>query len=315
MPPGAIYLGDHIVPKLETLIFAVPPQPPVLAGEFHPDPGNQFIQIVENWEAEEIIDIGNDSPSISVGSTSVIVLLPNIYDDLVAFWNLNEQSGDRLDSIGNNDLTPNNAVGFTTGRINDAADFNGTNQWLSVTDDSAATDLNLTSTFTLTMWIKIDTLVNGATPINKGQLIFTPANFEYAWEFFQAAPLAPINLQFITNITVDTDLNVGVLTTGVWHFVVAWADNLDGGGVDNSPATFLHIQLDNGAIITGTFGNPTGTPFATPTTYDLNFGSSGSGGAFLDGAMDAVGLWHRGITEDERTYLWNDGDGREFPFE
>ena len=60
----------------------------------------------------------------------------SLFDDLVAYWNLNETSGDRADATGNgHTLTDNNTVGYATGKINNAASFVAANSgYLSIAD-------------------------------------------------------------------------------------------------------------------------------------------------------------------------------------
>src|SRR5258708_7847472 len=55
-----------------------------------------------------------------------------ITDNLVSFWKLDEASGTRTDSVGSNNLTSNNSVGQSVGKVSNAAHFTATsNQYLS----------------------------------------------------------------------------------------------------------------------------------------------------------------------------------------
>ena len=220
-----------------------------------------------------------------------------IEDELFIYWNLNEAFGTRLDAVGTNHLTSNNSVGMVPGQLNNAASFNGISQWLSIADNGNVS-MGDGQAFTITMWLYPVGLVNGATPLNKGQLIFNPNNFEYALEFYTPGGAVPIELLFLTNNGPDLDVHVPV-PAGQWNFVVAWYD----GG--------QHIQVNNGLTSNSTYSNGAG---ASDRTFALNLGSSGSGGAFYPGYLDMVGIWKRALTADERTFLWNGGLGREYPF-
>src|SRR5438045_2871876 len=75
-----------------------------------------------------------------------------LLDSLVSHWTLNEASGTRVDSHGSNDLTDNNTVASTTGKLGDAANVVRNNvEWLS----SSSGDFALSSTedWSFSIWI------------------------------------------------------------------------------------------------------------------------------------------------------------------
>jgi len=73
---------------------------------------------------------GTSLPATSEASDALEV--PSFPTGAIAHWRLNETSGVRVDATGNgNDLTDNNDVLFATGKLGNAADFDGTN-WLSM---------------------------------------------------------------------------------------------------------------------------------------------------------------------------------------
>lgn len=76
-------------------------------------------------------------------------------DSMVSFWKLGEDSGNRIDSIGSNNLTSNNSVGQAVGKVGNAAHFTASStQYLSVADNSglSAGDVD----FTLSGWFYLD---------------------------------------------------------------------------------------------------------------------------------------------------------------
>lgn len=221
-----------------------------------------------------------------------------LLDDCVAYWRLGEASGSRADSVGSNTLTDNNTVGSTTGKLGNAANFIAANsEYLNIADNAALSMPNGQS-FTIAMWINPSTLTNGATPLNKGGLIFGASSFSYALEFLLQG--MNVNLLWIlSNNTASSALtcSAGVLPTSTWSFVVAWYDNSD---------NFQHIQLNNGTPVS--IGAPSGG--SSDQTFAFNLGSSGAGGAFFNGAIDDTLIWKRVLTSDERSMLWNGGAGR-----
>jgi hypothetical protein len=83
-----------------------------------------------------------------------------------------------------------------------------------------------------------------------------------------------------------------------WHFVVFW---------HNAAANTIQIQIDNAAPVSaGTTG---------PMPAGLGAVTIGLGwGLNFDGLIDEIGLWRRVLTADERTQLYNGGNGLTYPF-
>lgn len=98
---------------------------------------------------------------------SLACALPIQRQGIVSYWKLDEQSGNRADSIGSNTLTDNNTVLYDTGKVGNAADFEATNsEYLSITDASQS-GLNFTGTEVfLSAWIKPESLVTAGI-VNK----------------------------------------------------------------------------------------------------------------------------------------------------
>jgi hypothetical protein len=83
---------------------------------------------------------------------------------LVAHWTMNETSGNRLDSSGNNHtLIPSGAIASAPGRFGNAAVFDGTAK-LSL---ASASQLNLASNFSLCFWVKFSSVTNYAILFSK----------------------------------------------------------------------------------------------------------------------------------------------------
>src|SRR5262245_62023817 len=74
-------------------------------------------------------------------------------DNIVAYWTLDEASGTRNDSVGSNHLTDVNSTPSGTGKINNGADFNGSNQHLDGANPCASR-----GAFSVSAWLKNDTL-------------------------------------------------------------------------------------------------------------------------------------------------------------
>jgi hypothetical protein len=83
---------------------------------------------------------------------------------LVAHWTMNETSGNRLDSSGNNHtLIPSGAIASAAGKFGNAAVFNGTAK-LSL---ASASQLNLASDFSVSFWVKFSSVATYAILFSK----------------------------------------------------------------------------------------------------------------------------------------------------
>lgn len=219
-----------------------------------------------------------------------------LLNGLVSYWNLNEESGTRADSVGSNNLSDNNTVGFTAGVNSNAASFvAASTEWLSV-DDNAS--LSMAGSFTWNMWAKINGTSarffigkdqSGGREIAIGQgnasgsPAFTMFLFNAAEQFIQ--PILAASADEWHMFTVRYDVGTGKVTL-----------NVDAAANDPWPLALAGAVADT----------------ATP----LNFGRRsfvGSNGYF-NGPLDEVGLWSRMLTDPELAELYNAGAGKFYPF-
>ena len=236
----------------------------------------------------------------SVASSSTLLA------GLVSYWNLDEESGTRVDSVGSNDLTDNNTVGFDAGVNGSAASFVAANsESLTVADTTSLSPAGANASFTISAWAKIPS--TGLVGQNMVVVKWGGGGNAYEREYYIA---------LIANETADyMDFFVGngigaaqsfqtfptpTFTDGAWHHILAWHDG------DESK---MKAQINGGTVLeassVGTFdGNGT---FAV--------GRTGSFGSFFsDLTIDEVAYWDRVLTEDERTELYAAGAGKFYPF-
>lgn len=224
---------------------------------------------------------------------------------LAAFWNLNESSGTRADSVADTNLVSYNAVGQTTGKVSQAASFAASSsQHLSVAANSAVKTGNVD--YTITCWVRLGSKSDYMTIIGKDSDSAAPGtpDREYVlryspnsdrFEFFA------FNTE--SGLTVVSANSAGSPAVNVWYLLVVQHD---------AAAHTLKLSVNNNASDTVSV---TGSLRATES--DFNIGASGDlGGQFyLNGSVDAVGIWKRVLTSQEQGYLWNGGNGQEYPFQ
>jgi hypothetical protein len=216
----------------------------------------------------------------------------SLLTNLVAYWKLDEASGTRNDSVGSNHLTDNNTVLSATGKISNAADFEADNsEYLSRASNS---DLQAGDTdWTFAAWIKVEVESSFRVVVSKG------------WGGGQAEWIIYLfggNVTMEVTNSIDGPSSVGglALADNNWHFVVAWHDS-----VNNQKG----FQMDNGTPSTNAQANGVTASFA-----DFAIGASPTQGLYWDGLIDEVGWWRRVLTSDERTQLYNSGNGLTYPF-
>jgi hypothetical protein len=214
----------------------------------------------------------------------------SLLDGLVSFWDLDELSGVRYDAFGPNHLTDNNTVGYTAGKVNNAANFVAANlEYLEITD-AAQQGLKFgDSDFTIACWVKLATVSAYRFFITKST---DPSAYEYALDHTGSAYRF-----YCKNATTLTPVTGFGAATGAWAFVVGW---------HNSVANNVNLQVNNATPVSASH---TGGCQATSAPVRLGAYGSSSGANFMDGAIDEIAVWNRVLTADEKTELYNGGAG------
>lgn len=250
-------------------------------------------------DASQIQPISADQRKrISSGSAGETVLSGTLLDGLVAYWTLDETSGTRSSSVGSFDLTDNNTVTSGSGiQSTNAANFqSGNSEYLSRSD--AGLDFE-DEDFTLTAWVNIDT----STGTSMGVVSkFDGALADRAYRMYVDGSDGSFWFDVATannasnSVTSDA---FGALSG--WYFMVAWHDKT---------ANTINIQVNN-----GTPDSLSHTQGCRATAIDFQIGAFSNSGAafFFDGLIDEVGIYSRVLTADERTALYNNGDGLTHP--
>jgi hypothetical protein len=211
-------------------------------------------------------------------------------DNLIAFWELEEASGTRVDAHGANDLTDNNTVLSGTGKVGTAADFEASSsESLSIADN---TDLSMgvNQSFTINCWMNFESLPGNSAPFGKyDEYGIQEISGQYLR--FRVWP----STGFPTPGEID-DNAAGLLSTGTWYMVTVGYD-----------ATADEVFISRNAGTRYTTGSVTSGAY--DGTNDFNLGMLGSGILYFDGLLDQCGVWKRALTTGEVTSLYNGGSG------
>lgn len=227
----------------------------------------------------------------------------SLLDDLISYWKLDEASGNAVDWFGTNTLTDNNTVGSVSGKIGNARSFVAANtEFLSSASNASLVCGDID--FTFCGWFRLASL-----PANLAayQLVAKDSNAtnsrDYTIDFLRDDSF-PQNagVRFYingggSNLLVSSGID-GLDTTGEWHFFIAW---------HNASSNTLNLQVDNGTVVTRTTSGT--APHASSAEFRLGARQFSGFEGYLDGDLDEVGFWKRVLTSDERTELWNDGNG------
>jgi hypothetical protein len=219
---------------------------------------------------------------------------------LVAYWPLNETatSGDvtaRDESGKGNNLTSNNSVLSTTGKIGNARDFVAANsEFLSIASN---TDMQFgDKDWTISLWFNLN-------DTNSYQIVAKDASGGREFECSSATTGGNTRLTTVFyhsggSVSVVAP-NPGSLATGTWHFLAL--RHINSTGVISG-----RINTTTGL----TFTRPAGQTWnATSTEFRLGARAFSPFQNFLNGKIDECARWSRALSDAELTELYNNGNG------
>ena len=225
----------------------------------------------------------------------------NLSVSLAAYYELEEASGNRLDShTGGYTLTDVNTVGSGTGIQGTAADFEQTNaEYLSRVSTNSVFD-GVTS-FSISAWVNIESF-SAVYPTVAS--VWNDGSNNRAWSlaFVGNQPYFYIS-QLGTNATLSNITSGATLSTGTWHHLVGTFN----GSTGNLRIYVNNTQYTNASGRTGIFNSSADFRIGHAVTF-----ASRSDGYF-DGLIDEVGIWTKELTASEVSDLYNSGSG--IPFE
>ena len=210
-----------------------------------------------------------------------------------------EEDGD--DAHGTYDTTAvNGPLTYNTGKINNAVDLNGSNQAQKVTSDPF--NFDYTQPFSMSWWFKMDAtnvyyfLFNKKDSSPGAGWAFTYYGPSAIWEFYMRNPSQEM-YRDMTLSSPNTNWHHGLFT-------------YDGSGNPSG----VHFYIDNSELS----GSNTGSVSSSTTggSVDFHIGSNLNDGVphanFFNGHLDEVGIWTKVLSSQERSDLYNSGNGNPF---
>jgi hypothetical protein len=212
---------------------------------------------------------------------------------LVAYWKLDEASGNAVDEISGHTLTNTGTMPYAAALRNNGASFDGTAKYLSMTTPSALKTLG--SGFTVSFWYK---------PSNTTATQRLVANLNgngNCFIYLGGSGSSPTTIGFILNGFAGAYIAGGAFfTTGTWTHVVCVYDPKQPVAAERLTAWKDGIALIN----TNSGQDP--PQYIASGTADLCVGHQ-DGATFANGIMDELGIWSRPLSNQEIWILYNDG--------
>lgn len=221
-----------------------------------------------------------------------------IIDDLIAYWPLDEASGDALDVHGTNTLTETSGtIASVAGVVGNARDFEeGDTEYFAIADNAPLSIGDIT--FSVNLWLQLESEANFPVAVSKGFRSDSDVNQEWAIIKFAAAAV-PGPLAFIVAF--------GAATAATF-----WGANL-------ALSTWVMVSCGHNAATDEIWiAVNAGTPVTVAHASGVNDGNRpftlGAADAAIlnwDGPVDEVAFWKRDIRAD-LTWLYNAGAGRSY---
>jgi hypothetical protein len=195
------------------------------------------------------------------------------------------------DSLGNYNGTNNGSMTYTTGKTGtNALSFNGSS-YISLANDA----LKFTGNFTISTWAKVtvgsvNAIVTSGAGTGYGYRLYIGSNGRIYFEYTR------------TNGQGEYIVGNTVLSSNVWYHI----------GIVNDGTSFK-IYL-----------NGLEEPFTGGTYQTIGWGANGTNTAqigkyvglalYLTGALDALTVWNRALSNSEMNALYNGGAGCQYSF-
>jgi hypothetical protein len=224
-----------------------------------------------------------------------------VIDNLMAWYPLDESSGNAIDAHSTLDMTETGGtIAATTGPggVGGARDFElDDTEYFTVADHA---DLSMGDfDFSLVAWARLEGPQNP-----RGVLIYK--GFDAAFEYSVIFDGYDNTGKFIFRIAS---------ATGVVNFTSVATDDF---GVAAGATWYLVVARHDATANTIDIGVNAGTQTSTAYSFGcwdgsnaFNIGGS-SEGVSLDGMLSQVGVWKKKLTTDEITWLYNSGNGRSY---
>ena len=221
-----------------------------------------------------------------------------LWEELYSVWNADNNA---LDSFGTNDGTLMNGTTFTTGKIGQAFNFDGINDYVALPNSS----FDFTGDFSISTWVKIPSVPSSVNQI------FSNSNYDVATSYgYALAVNTNKTIRFFVGASIGSSIvtSTTVLALDTWYHVtvtrdsVAKSSSLYINGVFEVQATNINLTISYG------------TRAIQPTIGAYRGNNQGvlSVSNYFNGQVDALNIWNKKLTSTEIGELYNGGAGKQY---
>jgi len=195
---------------------------------------------------------------------------------LISYWSLDIDAGDE-GGINNNDGTINGAVS-AQGISGNALNFDGINDYTDFGNDNS---LNLTETFTVSLWFKPTETINSSLSKNRGLFSQNTGGTSGGWSTYFGLSQGSLRMG-IAGSSIPTNKNSW--SQDEWHNLVM---------IYNAPnVTFYVNGVKDSESTVGYISQPIIHPFAIGYNKLIAYN-------YFNGIIDEVAIWGRILQENE----------------
>ena len=255
-----------------------------------------------DWRVyNQTIDVGSvNSSTLMEEIIGTFVNTASLNNNLISWWTLDEPSAGvgavaRADSHGTNNLTDNNTTASAAGKVAQATQhINANDEYLSHVSnaDLQTGDID----FTVACWVYLDNKATVQMFVTKDNAGGGNREYHLAYDSgadrFTFAVFTPVDVQVAINANT-----LGAPVVATWYFIIAWHDSV---------ANTINIQVNDGGVDSV---GVAALQAAGNAVFMLGRRQFGGFLNPLDGRLDEVVFAKRVWTADERTILYNGGDG------
>jgi hypothetical protein len=221
-------------------------------------------------------------------------------DNLVSYYKFD---GDANDSVGTNDGTVYNAILTSSGKINQAYNYNYDSSTIKYIEYNS-TELNqntFNSDYSISFWVNPD-LFPGSdwlTILNKPYTSHTPPYYQFLFN---------IGSDGFTCILSDSSddsifsLSYTTSTLKWYHIILTY----------NDTSKEFKFYVDGTLRDSATVGDHTN--YNTKLTTGILTNLTSTSNYQMKGIIDEMGFWSRALTSSEVSQHYNSGDGLQYPF-
>jgi hypothetical protein len=215
-------------------------------------------------------------------------------DSLAWYYSLDEDSGQRNDSVGTNHLTDNSTVASAAGKVGTAADFeSGQSESLSIASNATMQMGDID--FTLACWVYHESTGGAQSYISKAG-----TSTGTTWEYNLRANAGVVQF-YVANGSSTAFVAGTTFSTATWYFVV---------GIHDAVNNELRLYVNAGSPSTQAIAI---APMASNGVFRLGARATPSD-HYYDGLMDEAAGWKRALSSGEITELYNSGNGRDYAY-